>query len=148
MRKRTLAVGGLLLLCAAYQVAAQQVQVALDPAQTKIEWTLSATLHSVHGTFKLRSGTISFNPATGNANGELVVDATSGDSGNHTRDGKMNTEVLETKRYPEITFVPKKVFGKVAAQGNSTVQVQGTFHIHGADHDLTLSIPMQVDVVK
>ena len=29
-------------------------------------------------------------------------------------------------------------------QGASTVQVQGVFHIHGADHELTLSVPVQV----
>ncbi len=37
---------------------AQQVQVILDPARTKIEWTLGDVLHTVHGTFKLKSGNI------------------------------------------------------------------------------------------
>jgi polyisoprenoid-binding protein YceI len=134
----------LLLLLTPLGVTAQQVQVTLDPAQSKIEWTLGDVLHTVHGTFKLKAGQVSFDPSTGNASGEFVVDAASGDSGNHTRDGKMNKEVLESKRYPELTFVPKKLSGKVAAQGNSTVQVQGVFHIHGADHDLTLYVPVQV----
>jgi polyisoprenoid-binding protein YceI len=140
----------LLLLLTPRGATAQQVQVVLDPAQSKIEWTLGDVLHTVHGTFKLKAGQMSFDPSSGNASGEFVVDATSGDSGNHTRDGKMNKEVLESKRYPEITFVPKKVMVKVAPQGDSTVQVQGVFHIHGADHDLTLSIPVQVsgNVVK
>lgn len=133
-----------LLLWMPAGAAAQQVQVALDPSLSRIEWTLGDVLHTVHGTFKLKSGQFSFDPATGAATGEFVVDAASGDSGNHTRDGKMNKEILETQRYPEITFVPKKVLGQVAAQGNSTVQVQGVFHIHGADHDLTLSVPVQV----
>ena len=127
-----------------HQATAQQVQVTLDPGQSRIEWTLTATLHTVHGTFKLRSGVVTFDPNTGNASGELVVDAGSGDSGNTSRDGKMNKEVLESKRYPEITFVPKKVTGNLAAQGNSTVQVQGTLHLHGADHDLALSVPVQI----
>lgn len=140
-----LAAAVLVVFCTSSQANAQQLQVTLDPAQTKIEWTLTATLHTVHGTFKLRSGSLSFDQNTRNANGEFVVDATSGDSGNSTRDGKMNKDVLESKRYPEITFVPKKVTGRVAAQGTSTVQVQGTFHIHGADHDLTLSLPVQIN---
>jgi polyisoprenoid-binding protein YceI len=144
VRKTTLATTLLLGLCASYQAPAQQVQVTLDPGQTRIEWTLTATLHTVHGTFKLRSGVVTFDPNTGNASGELVVDAGSGDSGNTSRDGKMNKEVLESKRYPEITFVPKKVTGNLAAQGNSTVQVQGTLHLHGADHDLALSVPVQI----
>ena len=145
MRKRTLAAIGILWLGTAYCAVAQQVQVTLDPAQTRIEWTLNATLHTVHGTFKLRSGNISFEPRTGNANGELVVDAASGESGNETRDGKMHKEILETKHYPEITFVVRKVFGQIAAQGNSTVQVQGTLHLHGADHDLNLSVPLRLN---
>ncbi len=133
----------LLLLWAPLTISAQQEQVTLDPAQTKIEWTLGDVLHTVHGTFKLKSGTISFDPRTGDAGGEIVVDATSGESGNHSRDNKMHKEVLESKRYPEITFLPKHVLGKLADQGSSTLQVQGVFHIHGADHDLTLSIPVQ-----
>ena len=122
--------------------AAQSVQVILDPGKTTINWTLGATMHTVHGTFKLKSGQISFDPVSGAANGELVVDATSAQSGNHSRDDKMHKDVLETKRYPEITFLAKKVTGRLPAQGNGTIQVQGTLHIHGGDHDLTLSIPV------
>ncbi len=33
--------------------AAQQIEVTPDPAQSKIEWTLGATMHTVHGTVKL-----------------------------------------------------------------------------------------------
>src|SRR5271157_4709148 len=115
--------------------AAQRVQVNLDPAQTKIEWTLGATMHSVHGTFKLKSGTVRFDPKSGDASGEIVVDATSGESGNHDRDADMHKKVLESARYPEITFLPKRVTGSLAEQGKSNLQVQGVFKIHGAEHD-------------
>ena len=127
-----------------WAVAAQPIQVTLDPSQTTISWTLNATMHTVHGTFKLKSGQVSLDTITGTANGEMVVDASTGESGNHSRDDKMHKDVLETKRYPEITFLPKKVTGNVAAQGSSTIQVQGTLHIHGGDHELTLSIPVDV----
>ena len=100
-------------------------------------------LHTVHGTFKLVSGNIVFDPRTGNASGEILVDAKSGESGNHARDGKMQKEVLESARYPEITFIPKHVSGSLSSQGSSTLQVQGVFRIHGGDHDLTLSLPVQ-----
>jgi polyisoprenoid-binding protein YceI len=122
---------------------AQQVQVTLDPAHSQVTWTLGATLHTVHGTFKLKSGSILFDPASGSASGEIVVDATSGESGNDMRDNKMHKEVLESTRYQEISFFPKRVLGKLAPEGTSTLQVQGIFHIHGADHDMTLSIPVQ-----
>ena len=123
--------------------AAQQVQVNLDPAQTKIEWTLGATMHTVHGTFKLKSGTVQFDPKSGDATGEIVVDAASGESGDGKRDADMHNKVLESARYPEITFVPKRVVGSLAQQGTSSIQVQGVFKIHGAGHDFTL--PMTVE---
>ena len=131
-------------------VAAQQITVHLDPAQTKIEWTLGATMHTVHGTFKLKRGSVTFDPQSGAASGEIIVDATSGESGNQSRDKKMHKEVLESQRYPEIVFSPSHVMGKLADQGTSNLQVQGVLHIHGANHDLTLSLPVEKsgDAVK
>ena len=124
-------------------IAAQQIRINLDPAQTKIEWTLGDVLHTVHGTFKLRSGSVTFDPQSGDASGDIIVDATSGESGNNARDKKMHKEVLESQRYPEIMFSPKHVIGKLADQGTSNIQVRGVFRIHGADHDLTLSLPVE-----
>ncbi len=121
---------------------AQEMTLELDPAQTKIEFTLGATLHTVHGTFALKSGTIHFNPSTGAASGLVVVDATSGDSGNQGRDRKMHKEVLESQRYPEITFTLSKMSGKVELQGDSNVQVDGILGLHGADHPMTLTVPV------
>jgi polyisoprenoid-binding protein YceI len=122
---------------------AQDMTLELDPANTRIEFTLGATLHSVHGTFALKSGTIQFNPSTGSAKGLVVVDATSGNSGNEGRDHKMHQEILESERYPEITFMPSKLSGKVALQGESSVQVDGIFKLHGTDHPLTLTLLAQ-----
>ena len=124
---------------------AQQTQITLDPAQTKVSWTLGDVLHTVEGTFKLKSGNIVFDPKTGDASGQIVVDAKSGESGNDKRDAKMQKEVLESSRYPEITFLPKHVTGNLPAQGGSTLQVQGIFRIHGGDHEMTLSFPVQAD---
>jgi polyisoprenoid-binding protein YceI len=98
-------------------------------AQSKIDFTLDAAWHTVHGTFDLKSSTIHFNPATGAINGEILVDAESGKSGNSVRDAKMRKDVLETDRYREITFLPDRTEGKVALVGKSTVQVHGVFGI-------------------
>ena len=112
-RLRLIRLAGALALVSLCSLAAasQQTQVTLDPAQTKVNWTLGDVLHTVHGTFKMVSGTISFDPRTGNASGEILVDARTGESGNHARDSKMQREVLESARYPEITFRPKHVSG-------------------------------------
>jgi polyisoprenoid-binding protein YceI len=128
-----------------FAASAQQVQVTLDPAQTKVNWVLGDVLHTVEGTFKLKSGSIVFDPKTGDASGQIVVDAKSGQSGNDKRDAKMQKEVLESGRFPEITFLPKHVTGNLPSQGSATLQVQGIFRIHGSDHDMTLSFPVQAD---
>jgi polyisoprenoid-binding protein YceI len=122
-------------------LAAQQTELKLDSAKTRINWTLGATLHEVEGTFRLKSGDIVFNPKTGEASGQLIVDATSGDSGNKKRDADMNRDVLESAKYPEIVFSPRHVTGFVPGQASATVQLDGTFTIHGASHELTLTVP-------
>jgi polyisoprenoid-binding protein YceI len=121
-------------------LAAQQTELKLDPAKTRIDWTLGATLHEVEGTFRLKSGDIVFDPKTGEASGQLIVDATSGDSGNKKRDADMNKNVLESAKYPQIVFSPKHVTGFVPGQASSTVQLAGTFTIHGASHEFTLTV--------
>jgi len=138
---------GLLLLVISLQaetLRAQEMTVELDPANTRIEFTVAATLHTVHGTFALKSGTVHFNPSTGSASGLVVVDATSGDSGNKGRDHKMHQEVLESQRYPEIAFMPTRMSGRVEFQGNSSVQIEGILRLHGTDHPITLTLPLQL----
>jgi polyisoprenoid-binding protein YceI len=128
-----------------YSAVAQETVLQLDPAKSSVNFTLGDVLHTVHGTFRLKSGTIHFDPSSGTASGDVIIDATSGDSGNHTRDKKMNKDILETERYPTIEFLPKHVTGQMASAGASQVQVEGTFRLHGSDHDLTLALPVQIN---
>jgi polyisoprenoid-binding protein YceI len=122
------------------------LKVVLDPAQTQIRWTLSGGLHATtHGTFKLKSGEFFFNPATGVAEGEILVDATTGESGNAARDKRMQDEVLESNRYPAIFFHPTQLKGAFKAGEEMQELVgEGTFNIHGADHPLDLPLKVQV----
>jgi polyisoprenoid-binding protein YceI len=122
---------------------AQEVAVQLDPVQTKIEFTLGSTLHTVEGTFKLKSGTIRLDPSTGKMSGSIIVDATSGQSGNEGRDRKMHREILESGKYPEIVFTPNQVKGTFNPKGPSKLEVSGQFSLHGQDHDMTLPIDVQ-----
>ena len=115
----------------------------LDPSQTEIKFTLPSTLHTVHGTFKLKRGSIQLDPETGKASGEIVIDLTSGESGNGSRDKRMHKEILESAKYPEAVFTPDRVEGHIAPEGTSEIDVHGTFRIHGADHDLMLHVRMQ-----
>jgi polyisoprenoid-binding protein YceI len=130
----------LLALSLAVPVVAQEGVLELDPAQTQVNFSLGDILHTVHGAFKLKRGTVKFDPSTGHASGLVVVDATSGDSGSHARYHKMHKDILESAQYPEITFTPERVQGAVSPQGDSQVQVSGIFNIHGAGHPLTLIV--------
>lgn len=131
-----------LLVAASTLSFAQDQAFQLDPSQTAVKFTLGDVLHTVHGTFKLKRGSLQMESA-GKMSGEIVVDATSGDSGNGMRDRKMHKEVLESARYPEIAFRPDRIDGVVTPQGKSSVTVHGTFSIHGADREI--AVPAQVD---
>jgi polyisoprenoid-binding protein YceI len=116
----------------------------VDPLQSSVNWTLGSSLHTVHGTFALKRGSLTLDPATGKASGEIVVDATSGKSGNDGRDKKMHKEVLESGQFGEIIFRPDSITGKLETQGDSTVQIHGVFVLHGSEHELT--VPAQANL--
>jgi len=122
---------------------AQGITFTADPAQTAADFILNTTFHTVHGNFRAKRGELHFDPASGKVTGAIVFDATSGQSANDGRDKKMQKEVLESQTYPEITFRPDRAEGKVGP-GTSTVHVHGQFNIHGADHEIT--VPVQVNL--
>ena len=126
----------LAIFAAAVALPAASVTINLDPAKTKIEFTLGAVAHTVHGTFKLKSGRIEVNPDTKATSGQFTVDASTGETGSESRDNRMRTIVLETDRYPEITFTPTAISGDL-----SGATITGWFIIHGQRH--LLSIPIQ-----
>lgn len=122
------------------QAATGQVTLNLDPAKSSLHWTLGSTLHTVHGSFNLKGGTMQIDPASGAASGEFVAYATTGESGNEGRDKKMHKEILESARFPDIIFRPSKIDGAVALQGHSDVQLLGTFLLHGSEHEITIPV--------
>jgi polyisoprenoid-binding protein YceI len=121
-----------------------EIVLAFDPAKTTVNFTLGDVIHTIHGAFDLKRGSINFNPESGGVGGDIVINAASGRSGNNTRDRKMHREVLESDRYPEITFRADRLDGKVATPGTTTVPVHGTFSVHGTAHEIT--IPVRVEM--
>jgi polyisoprenoid-binding protein YceI len=124
---------------------AQDTVLQLDPANTSVKFTLGDVLHTVRGSFQLKQGTLQFDPVSGKVSGQIVVDAKSGDSANGMRDRKMHREILESERYPKITFRPDQIKGTVAPQGKSKVQVRGIFSIHGTDHEITVPADVEME---
>jgi polyisoprenoid-binding protein YceI len=136
-----------------HAIRAQGSIAKLDPAASTINFTLGATFHTVHGTFKMKSGEIHFDPATGKASGSIVIVATSGESGDSSRDNKMHKEILESAKYPEIVFSPTQLVAQpghtlkeaLAQKGTTQVQSNGIVSIHGRYHDVTLDLAVQND---
>jgi len=123
---------------------AQQKTFTLDPAQTKVSFTVDSTLHTVHGDFHLKRGSIQFDNASGQASGELVVDAASGQSGSDGRDKKMHKDILESPKYSDIVFTPQHIKGTVAAEGKSQIEVEGTLTMHGKSKPATMPLEVQL----
>ena len=132
------------LMSVAHIAQAQQKIFTLDPAQTKVNFTVDSTLHTVHGDFRLKRGSIQFDNSTGAATGELVVDSASGESGNDGRDKKMHKEILESPKYSDIVFTPQHVKGTVANEGKSTIEVEGTLTMHGKSKPVTMPLEVQL----
>ena len=60
-------------------------------------------------------------------------------------DKAMNKDVLDVTHFAEVSFVPKSFQGAIAASGDSTVQVTGTFTLHGTPHELTVPMQLHID---
>jgi len=123
-----------MVLAAVGATPAAAETVTLDPQQTTIQWVLRGFPDTVHGTFRLASGTLAFDPASGDAGGCLRVDARSGQSGNASRDRKMHEEILESARYPEVALQPTRVEGALPANGDAALKLLGRLALHGAWH--------------
>jgi len=129
------------LVCAGFLLGADTV-LELNPAKTEVGFSVGTTLHTVHGTFKLKRGNIRFDPETGKAAGEIVIDVASGESGSGSRDRRMQKEILESPKYPEAVFLPDRVEGKLAS---GEIDVHGIFRIHGGEHELTMHFQVKPD---
>jgi polyisoprenoid-binding protein YceI len=144
MRARTLVV--IVTLLASIGVAdAEQRNLSFDPEQAEIGFVLGATMHKVHGTLRMERGEVIYDPATGQAAGEIVLDARSADTGNEKRDRDMHRKVLESERYPSIVLEVVRVEGTLPTDGEGTMTVIGSIALHGSDHEVSIPIDVVTD---
>ena len=130
-------------MCSALTVSAvraEHIAVDLDATRTQILWFLEGNMHTVHGTFRLKYGHLDVDTATGRASGDLIADAASGESGNSSRDRRMQGNILQSGRFPEIRLEVKGIEGPLALSGHSTVRLKADFLILGARHPITIPI--------
>jgi polyisoprenoid-binding protein YceI len=144
---RNLLRNALLLLAAPAILQAQdktQNKLSLDTTRSEVHFTLTDSLHVVRGTFHIQQGDITFEPATGHANGSILVDALSGQSGNSIRDRRMAKDELKTPEFKTVAFTPTRFTGAFNSTGDSTLNVHGLFTLIGTPHEI--DVPMQVQV--
>ena len=122
---------GLVPTAAAAPARAGEQALRLDPDATTIAFSLGATLHSVEGTIRLVSGEIRFDPVTGAASGEIVVDARSAGTGLDSRDREMHDEVLESAGHPRIVFRAGALRVVRRDAAGAVVELAGTLELHG-----------------
>lgn len=75
----------------------------------------------------------------------MVVDATSGDTGNADRDEKMNAEVLTSAAFPEVVLIPRRVSGDVPASNKGTLTVEGVLRLLGVEHPVSIPVAVEAD---
>lgn len=124
---------------------AQHQTFAVKPDASQVAFALAGTGHHVNGTFHVQSGLVEFDPTAKSISGSVVVAAGSGNSGEPSRDKKMNTEILDVAHFADLSFAPKSYQGTIAASGDSTIQVTGVFTLHGTPHDLTVPMHIHID---
>ena len=134
----------LLLAVLATPAFCGEYSLRLTPDNTRIEWILNSALHTIHGSFELKRGSIKFDPDSGKASGEVVVETTSGESGSGPRDRRMHKSILESSKYPEAVFTPDRIEGKLAMPGTSILKLHGMFRIQGVDHEITVDVRAKV----
>jgi polyisoprenoid-binding protein YceI len=134
-------VSGWMLFCAfsmAASATAATQTLTLDPVATKIEFVLGATLHSADGTIRLEQGIVEFDPDVGTASGAIVIDATSAETGLASRDHNMHADVLESARFPRMTFRANRLEVARRDATSADVTLHGILSMHGQEHPLAL----------
>jgi polyisoprenoid-binding protein YceI len=117
----------------------------LDPTRTSISFTLPATLHTVHGSFRLVRGTIKGDWDNGRAEGAIVIDASSGDSGSESRDKKMREDVLEAGKFAEITFSPRLIVAQARSKDDFSAKLDGSLILHGSMRRIAIEVVGRLD---
>lgn len=141
---KSFAVFALAVILAPVALAQHQTFV-VNPDASEVKITLKTTHEVVNGTFHVQSGSIEFDRATPAMSGSVVVLAGSGQTGNGSRDKKMNKDILKVEQYATVSFEPKTYTGALAPSGDSTIQVTGIFTLLGTPHQIAIPILVHLE---
>ncbi len=132
-------------VAAVLPAAAAEIQVHLPPESTTIEFSLKATMHTVHGTASLDHADFTFDTVSGAASGEAVVVSGSADTDSPKRDKKMHDSVLLSADHPVIVLRAESIEGSLELDGTSEVVLVGTLELIGAEHPVRVPMTVTID---
>ncbi len=141
---KSLAVFAFAVLLAPAAIAQHQTFI-VNPDASQVKMTLNTTHEVVNGTFHVQSGSIEFDRGNPKMTGSVVVLTGSGNTGNGSRDKKMNKDILEVAQYATVSFEPKTYGGAIASSGDSSLQVTGIFTLLGKPHEITIPMLVHLD---
>ena len=141
---------GLVTLVASVAAGAEPVGLELDPAASRVTCSLGGPLHTVHGEMPVIGGSLRFDPAGGEASGQVVLDARAAVTGNPSRDEKMHAEVLRSDAFPRLAFRLTRIEGALPTEGEGELRLIGSLDLLGEAHDLVIraTVSRQGDVVE
>ena len=126
-------------------LAADPVQTyAIDPAHTSVTFSIRHLVTRVQGQFRDVAGTIEVNrqePAASSVT--FTIQAASIDTRIEQRDKHLKSpDFFDVAKYPEITFVSKKV----VAKDKTRFEVTGDFTMHGVTKEITVPVEYLGDI--
>ena len=122
----------------------------IDPARSRVSFTLPATLHTVEGNTSSVTGEFT-RPADAAPSGfpvagRIAIDAKTLDTGNRTRDKRMRAESLAVDTWPEIVFLPRKAGGagiSFVPGSESKMTLEGDLTIRGITKPASIALTVK-----
>ena len=136
-----LAVLALILTVSSAAHAADLKSLSVDPAQSRIDVAVHATVDSFVGTLSHYKAAIAINPVDGRIGSASLSFAFSDlKTGKSDRDAKMLSWEQST-RYPDASFV----LGSLKQTSEDEYRVTGTFTMHGVSRQITFPVSVTTD---
>jgi polyisoprenoid-binding protein YceI len=144
MRPYLLAVT-LLLATTSHPVSGESRRLAIQSTDSRVTFVVDATLHKVHGRVELVDSELRFDPETGDIEGQLLIDATSADTGNKKRDRKMHASVLRSSEHPTIVLETRNTEGLWLPDDASSLILHASLRLLDVDHDVSIPLTVTAD---
>lgn len=141
MFTRPLAALALILTISSAARAADLLPLSVDPAQSRIDVAVHATVDSFVGTLSHYKAAIAINPADGRIGSASLSFAFSDlKTGKSDRDAKM-LSWEQGARYPDASFV----LGSLSQTSGDEYRAIGTFTMHGVSRQITFPVSVTTD---